>query len=338
VTSTINYSSPLYYRESGGFSAAKFLPAVLIGALLTAVFGGVYAYCDLYNPCLSVLTVLLTMGFGAVCGATSGRLMRWAEVRNTSARAINSIIVAAVGLYASWVFWLYALITRYSKRPIQGFTPLSLVLHPGIMWRLIQVVNREGAWSIGGHGSASTRSPVTGIALWLCWAAEAVLIVGTCIVTANKTASAFPYCEACGRWAQKMKQLFTTSPMDLNELRSQLESQNYAPLIANSPAKAADATWLEVWTHSCVQCNEFNTMTIKQVTQTVNKKGQLQKTTKTKIAHLMLSTIDLRALENIREQQKNPPLATASAATIEGTETEAESEDNCSPDDEASEL
>jgi hypothetical protein len=327
MTSTIHASSTLYYRESGGFSAGKLVPALIASIVAAAVLGAAYAYCDLYNPCISVLTFLLTIGFGAGCGAVAGWMMRWADVRNRGLRTISSLIVAIVALYSSWVFWLYALIVRYDSQTPKDFSPATFLMHPHVMWNLMQIVNEKGAWSIGGHGGTSSSTPVTGVMLWLCWAAEAVLIVGSSILAANAVGSAFPYCESCNRWARKTKQLFTAGPMNLAELRSQLESKNYAPLIANSPAKATDASWLEVWTHSCDQCQDFNTMTIKQTTQTVDKKGKLQKTTRVKIAHLLLSTIDLRALESIREQQKNPPPQSATPPTAEDQEYEEESDD-----------
>jgi len=300
MTAELSYASQRYYRESGRFSLVKFPLATVVALLASVVCGGIYAVCDFYSP-LVYLDFALTIGFGVGTGALVGYFIREAEVRNRALRIVISLLACIVAYYAAWIIWIVALSDHNGDR--LEMPDILRLADPTVAWRIILQINHVGAWSLGDPARTSKYSPETGTFLWIVWIAEAVTIFAGFIYMAEKIGGGLPYCETCGRWARSGKELFNLRLTDLAALRAQLESRDFAPMLAQSPKGMADQTWLEVWTHSCDQCQEFNTLSVKHVKQTVDRKGRLHRQVRIKISRLLMNTVDLRAIQSILDQQ-----------------------------------
>lgn len=296
MTYSLDYGNPLYYRHSGQFSAPKLLLAVLASGVAAIVAGAVYAYVDLYNPCISVLTVLATIGFGAAVGASVALCLRWAHVRNDGLSTAVIVILALLALYSSWVFWVFAVLQKGSAVDV---TPWDLVTHPAGLGRLILKINEVGVWGMSsGYGSSSSRT-VSGIELWVMWAGEALAVVGVAIFTGVQMSTALPYCETCGKWCPAGKQLFSTGYGDPAQLRQELEGKRFDYFKQLGKPNPEERRWYEVSLHQCAQCSGFHTLSVTDARMHIDRKGNQQKKTKTVIDKMPLTTQEAEIVKRL---------------------------------------
>src|SRR5262245_54271222 len=106
------------YKHSG--RVGNVLIALLVGAPLVILASVAYAYIVVYNPFLSVLTPLISLGFGALIGTIAGTFGKRAKCRNVLVTQALGVLLGLLGLYASWVFYVYAKAVRYGMPPLPG--------------------------------------------------------------------------------------------------------------------------------------------------------------------------------------------------------------------------
>ena len=305
MTNTLSYMPPLYYRHSGRFSAVGFPLAMVASVLVAVALGAAYAYVDMYNPCVSVLTFIATAGFGLGVGAATAYALRWAKVRNNTLAIVASVVAALVGLYASWVFWVYALLHQSHLSFVP--TPLQLAKHPAALWRMILRINEVGVWSIGSsHGVGQRHDPVKGVFLWLIWVAEGVVILTTAILVTTRMVGSRPYCEACDRWAAPAQSVAAARHADPVELKRRLEAHDLDYLQQLGPRDPAGNLWLEAELCSCPTCQSLHTLTMKAVALVGDKKGKVQKKSTIVIDKLLLSGEEADRIKTLPQAWKPP--------------------------------
>ena len=91
----------------------------------------------------------------------------------------------------------------YEYRKLPKHTIGYLLVHPGDLWDDIRTINTQGRWSMSSrhsYSSTSSKTPVTGIILWLTWIGEMLLmfIPAIAIVRARATS---PFIESDNDWA-----------------------------------------------------------------------------------------------------------------------------------------
>jgi hypothetical protein len=171
---------------------------------------------------------------------------------------------------------------------------------------------------------------VHGILLWCVWIVEAGIVLWLAISMTLKMGKALLYCERCQAWCPSGRRLFSTPPGDNELLKQRLESKDFSYLISLGPEKKPlPSTWYEVYLHSCDQCRDLNTFTVKAVSVQVNKKGQQKKRERALVDKLLLSTKEVQALQSLKEQA----LAQQAPATTPVSPQQATHEPAATPPD-----
>jgi hypothetical protein len=294
---TLSHSrGDLYYHHSGRFPLSGAVVGLLVGGICAIMLGAAYSYAVLYVP-YPKLSVLLCMGFGAAVGAVTTRAMAKMKVRNWLVMCAVTVAAAAIGVYSAWLFWVYALLMLW-KRPL----PLSeFVVNPAHLWRVIKVLNQYGVWKL----SKTDKEAVNGIMLWIVWCGEAALVVG-CALALVIPALAKPFCEECESWCTDKKEIGKASATNTAELIRRLEAKDFAylpPLPAEPPAM----TWCSLMLSACPGCGQTNALSVSRITLTKNKKGQVNKTSKSLMNRLVLTPQEAGAL--VRACQEGPAAA-----------------------------
>ena len=301
MTSSLTYASPMYYRHSGQFSAVGLLMAIFGSLIAAIILAAVYAYVDLYCPIVYV-NFIATVVFGVAVGGVAGYLLRWGHVRNAQMTLALGIGVAIVALYASWVFWIYALLQKATSS-VAPFNLLELGFRPDRVWLLISQISQVGTWSVGHLGSSQTAEAVHGPWLWGVWLIEAGLIVVLSVSTTRRLGSALPYCEMCQQWCGAGKRLFSTPPGDAATLKDRLEAKDFGFLISLGPdKKPLPSNWFEVYLYSCEKCRLLYALTINAVRLETDRKGKQQKKERIVIDKLLLTAKELQTLQLMKEQ------------------------------------
>ncbi len=271
--------SARYYRHSGNFEPIGLI-LMLVYGVVGAVGGAfIYGYATHYIP-LVIITLVLTVGFGAILGVVVGMGAKTGKVRNMPVLVAFSAFAGVTAVYAQWVVFLHL------KLPAE----LGWMTSPADMQTWMSVMAATGIWEV------FDWTP-TGGALYAFWGVEAAVIAGGAVLVPWATISDLPFCEKTGEWAEDEE---FTAPMevpdDLEGLRIALEG---------NPAAALDQVeWLEELEDQFLrakiqyvadrpQTSYF--LTVELVSLSVDDDGDLQESTEEIVQNLIIdqATADL---------------------------------------------
>jgi hypothetical protein len=117
---------------------------------------------------------------GATCvaagalGLLTAVLLRVARVRGRGTALLLAALVWLLGLWASWVAWVYRL---HGTSDAAASSPAELAASPLRLVQLIRGVNEVGVWRVGGD-------TFRGALLWAVWGAEACTLALVCLAVA----------------------------------------------------------------------------------------------------------------------------------------------------------
>lgn len=286
-----------YYKHSGQAPLASLLLGLVVGTLTASLVGGIYSYVILYLPIAGFITFILSGGYGAVCGFITAFMLQRGKVRNDALSMGVVMLGQLIGFYVAWAVWVYAFVMK--SEPEAGLT-LPMLLNPLLLGKLVAAINETGAWSMSG-------STPSGILLWILWALEAVLVFGGAWVVASSIFSGEVYCERCHRWCDNEPGVLLLPPADHGELKRAFEERRFDALALGV---ATQEQFITVDVRSCGGCNELQTLTLVQLTTTINKEGKPETARTEILTGLLMEPAEVAAL---REMGK------AMAATEKGS-------------------
>jgi len=268
----------LYYNPSGALSPVSIILAGLYGVGGGAVLGAVYGYLTQYNPFIYI-NFLASAGFGFLLGYLGWLAAKQGRTRSPLFAGLLGLITGGLGLYLGWVFWVAALFGRGDET--------MWFIFPWQLWEVIEVINREGAWNLKG-------TTPTGIALWLIWGAELVVVMGLAAFTAYSQAADTPFCEKCSAWAIAVFTGRRYGPsQDLDGLRRRLETGDLGVFAKLPAAEGNELTSVDL--QACPTCKQRGFLSVEKVVVSTNKKGE-RKEDKTKLLrHLIMQGASLEA-------------------------------------------
>jgi hypothetical protein len=175
-------------------------------------------------------------------------------------RVIGAVI-GVVGFYASWVIFLYALL---SKAGLEGLDLVEMALQPAGLWNLILLLNETGWYSI------QDITP-SGAFLWAFWAIEAVVVIGGVVLMAPLSIEGEVFCEDCSKWAETTGTLSLQLPAESTVLtylaQGQLEGLDQLPWTDEFPQ-------IRVELIACESCEKTRAYQISRVSLTTDKEGK----------------------------------------------------------------
>jgi hypothetical protein len=234
------------------------------GTIIAFALSWVYGYLTNYNPFIYI-NFIATGGFAFLTGLAIWGGASWGKVRNGTLTFILGLGVGCLALYCGWATWMMALINQSAEEPI----PFEAAFHPVVLWDLILVINKEGAWGIGSSGE-----PVTGVFLWILWGIEAIAIVGITAIFPTINVTSTPFCEDCDCWTEEREKAAFLEPTEEDMLKGALEQGTFEVLTLLPAAPAENRDSLHIDLHTCPSCTSTNYLTVKRVTITQDSKGK----------------------------------------------------------------
>lgn len=283
--------SEIYYRHSGKFSLPGTAVSLVVSAVAGALLAFVYSYVILYIPLVGYVTFLLSGGFGALVGIVTARALKWGKVRNTWVALAVTAATALLAWDISWAVWIYAAFR-------QAEVDVSLVeifLQPGVLWEVIQEVNKEGAWTIG-----SGFSP-TGLALWIFWGIEALLILGAAFYFAWDRSRDEVFCEGCNSWCE-VKALVRVGEGDGGELKKRIEAKDLGFLEKRGAIQPGASAWFQLDLRSCPACGLTNTLTVNSVILKVEEEKETPEIVEAVLDKLLLTSVEAETICRLGER------------------------------------
>ena len=219
------------YKPSNKFNFAGLLLIILGVAGAGCLVSLVYLKINKINP-IVYLTILLTVGFGAIIGVVANFVIKKFKIRNAGMAMLAVLIGALIFTYFKWatyVYWDnqeilhdgkedYNLTEEYmiSELPYLGNTLGDLLTSPSELWSQIKDINESGRWSYRASRSSSVpKTPVKGIPLTIVWLVEAAILIGLPMIMASGKAKQ-PYSETEDDWLKEYKNVFMFGNYNLN--------------------------------------------------------------------------------------------------------------------------
>lgn len=212
-------NSSAYYQPSGKVGSMAWVYALLMAFLVMPVVAYLYAHGIRYNPIVYV-SFLLTGGFGFLCGLATTWVIGAGKVRNPMVGMGIAIFIAVVAWYFHWAVWLALILGKESFADLT--ITFNLAANPAGVFKIMALVNEEGAWSIRG-------AQVSGVMLGLVWLIEFGVIVGLSVMMSSSKAKS-PYDEATNQWTEEdeLNYAFQFIPnSEYMPLKTDMENGNY---------------------------------------------------------------------------------------------------------------
>ena len=282
----------LYYKPSGEVTVAGLAAGLLGGLALGVALAFAYSYIISYVPFI-YLNFLCTAGYTAALGASVGFLMKWGKMRNTAVCVFSAMAVTLASFYVSWAVWLAVTISGNEF----SVSSLTLMQHPLVLWDVILRINETGAWSIG-----RSKLPVTGVFLWVVWAAEALVILIGSPLMAWSVFTSDPFCESCQTWCEEDKSLVPLNAADDGELKRRVEAKDFEYLVSLGAKAENAALWYRLDLHKCPSCDNTNALSVKVEKLKIDSKGNASTQTSGLVNKLLLSANEASHLRQLSSE------------------------------------
>jgi uncharacterized membrane protein (Fun14 family) len=243
------------YRHSGKFGFQG--PLLALGAAVIVGFplGYAYAYFMKWIPFI-YLNFFAAIGYGALFGFMSGKLLKFSRVRNNAVASLTSFTAGVISLYFAWNGHFHA---TFEGAPIFCF--------PNEMIAGMRQLYDQGSW--GMHDG----SPVTGIPLAIVWVVEACIIVGLATAIGYGMVSKVPYCETSQCWLDQVKTINTLAPFTEPAHLAALKAGDLGPLTQAKPRIPDGIEWARITLKHSPNCAVFHTVSLQNVSLSYDKKG-----------------------------------------------------------------
>jgi hypothetical protein len=268
----MNEQTYTFYRHSGKFGPHGPILAIIAAVIAGYPLGIVYSYLIKWIPFI-YLNFLITIGYGVAFGFLTAVILKFAKVRNVPVAIITGLVVGLCAWYLSWNGHAHAMIK-------QGVPAL---LMPAQMLRFMQILNENGSWGIGSSGT-----PVTGVLLTIFWFGEALIMIVASVFLSFGAVGEMPFCETHGCWLDKAKKIEKLDSFVLPDQIDSFKAGSIAPLEKAVPRVPASGRFSRLTLKHSDQCEEFCTLSVSNVTVTVDKNGKQQEKTERIISNLLL--------------------------------------------------
>jgi hypothetical protein len=241
------------YKHSGRITFFGVIATAVAGLVAGFPLAFIYAW-GIIRISEEHLSGLATMAYGASIGAIVWLVARSGKVRNVQIVGFLAVCAATASFYWSWAFWVRNIFDNIGQEELDAF---ALMQRPHELWELIKLINQDGTWgTIGGNATK-------GAELWILWVCEAVAVVGTAALTAVTGVQAQPFCEACKVWCSASEKLCLSPAGDLAQAKLQLAQRDFG-FLQRLGAGNKNGVHLSAVLHSCPNCRELNTLTLRQ--------------------------------------------------------------------------
>ena len=274
------------YVSSGKTPLVGVIAGLGAGALVAMLLSVVYAYGTLYIPIVQV-EFLLTIAFGAVVGLASASVMHRFKVRSRAIVVGAAFLLGVLAWAVSWPPWIYGTFQRF-EIPVT----VANVLDPVFIESAILQIYETGTWSIG----SSSTSAVSGALLGFVWLAEAVAIVGFSTGVGLAQTKDRVFCEACDSWCTVLPDRAVYDIGASDSMRRALLEQGDLSVLTSAPRPTASDRWLSLKLGFCTDCGQTNVIALDEIKQTVDNKGNPQRTPKAYVAFHCVSRGDMTDL------------------------------------------
>jgi hypothetical protein len=198
------------------------------------------------------VNLIATVVFGGLMMFSVAQFAVWGKIRNPKVVGRAGIISGIVGVYASWVWYIWA-VTNFKL----------LVLGPYSIWLVMQSFAATGVWTL--H-----KVTPTGFALYGIWLAEAVCVI---FITSKPTPLKVRFCETCDQWMNERGRKVRLEWIDVSQLRAALVRDDFE-LLTNASKAAEDATsFLEIEISQCSTCLSESFVSIESNRTTTAEDG-----------------------------------------------------------------
>jgi hypothetical protein len=157
---------------------------------------------------------------------------------------------------------------------------------------------------------SNNKESVKGVLLWGVWVIEFGIFMAASIAT-TRVMGESPFCEDCESWCNKNVKI-KIRMIPGQDLPGFMMAGNFESLLTAGRAEPNEAHHYLLEMHYCPKCGGTNTLTVKAVEVTVNKKSKQEEKTKTLIKKMLVSREESAEFQKIFNElmgltQTNPP-------------------------------
>jgi len=304
------------YSPSGKLGNGLLLMPI-VGVACAAVLGVAYGYINNYNP-LVYIQAIATVFYGLGIGYALAKAIEWSKCRSAGATFAIAAATGFFALYAAWVAFEYALISRSLSAGEEGPTLFQLFSSPGVVWSVAWEINETGWFTL-----FRSKTQLSGIILTLFWIVEAAIIVGATVIIPLGFVREHVFCEDCSVWCKEKKDLARFGLARSSGVKQRLTEGDLTALGELPTEKVLlHQPYIRVDSQRCEQCNNTAAFTAKEVTPEQDKEGKWEEKEKELAGPVLYTDDDMVKLAEILGRKKAPETSAVPETPAAGAEPE----------------
>jgi len=265
-----------YYKESRKINLV--LTVVYAIPILACIAGMAYGYSYLtkVNPFIYI-NFLFTAGYVIITGAFVVFLKRLGKIRNFNILLFITLLIAVFSAYAVWVSYIAVSFESSIAFAMENFQSS------------IKVLSNQ-SFSIG-RAIRSSSIEFSGWGLYILWGVEVILFIGgPFFMVFSMAKNNLVFCEDCNKWADKKVTFYKipTNALTKENLEETVLQNKLKDLLALPDYTNNAKMYNELTIVACENCQSKHYLTVNQVVNSINEKGN-----KTKKEKLILPFLEI---------------------------------------------
>ncbi len=274
---------PTPYSPSGRVGSNTFL--LLIPMLASAgLLGAVYGVAMHFIPVM-IIDAALVIGFVFASGWAAQIVLRVGKCRSPAFAIFYGVLAGAVAIALSHYVVFELSIRNLPTRP---------TFMQYLDWRV------KTGWRVGRGSSFGRGMHIVGSLVWICWTAEALMVlIGSALLARKQTSE--PFCESCERWALRSPLTFSApglSAATVERMRSGSLEEILSPPLSEIDHVRSQ---LRYRVRTCPSCQASNYLDLEHALVTTDKKGKATESTTRVGPTLQLAPEELEAVRQLGE-------------------------------------
>jgi hypothetical protein len=221
-------------------------------------------------------------------------VLRFGRVSSQAIAAVVSCAIGLVALYVAWVVWLWWFFRHVVQLRI---SPLNLVLHPLVMFRVMRHVNQTGTWMYQGE-------PLNGLTLTIIWLVEAATVLAAAVLiglrATDRRAPTCPDCRVPCKYVRGMPRLAADRA---DEVPAIAEAQVFSQLLSFGPLVRDDDPEVNFHLYTCPRCGLTNVLSAYHTAWTMHSAVQRPVVkSRTLVDRMLIGPQHVEQLKDVKRQ------------------------------------
>lgn len=271
----------------------------MVGIIAAALSALGYAFVDVHSPVAGYPSVVFVAFLAAGTAFPVAYGAKVLGCRNPTALKIIGVGSGLLAVYLAWAFFAAVLSAHLAGSDVTVRDLFAGIARPDQLIEFVWRLNETGWYSLG-----PGQEPLAGLILWVFWALEALIVVGTSYVLATRFIVDLAFCETCAVWCEPADRAGVAVPVIPGRMVKSIRTEGLAALVEVPAPNTEAKRFLDIELQRCPKCAEFGVFGVNQRHVSTSKRNKKREIAEVVIPVSVIRPEDDEHITRIRAEIK----------------------------------